>query len=201
MLQFLLIKEADIKNLVNCDKTVEILDLVENGRNDNHHPINKIILKELAKVQFQNFCISNKYLERIFRDNNNCRIDGQTTKEFYESCLAELSVMKLKKFYKDYTYYFVLNSFRNRKLLAELTDNIGFYTEYYRQDNNKSFNKYESDLDFIFSDALRKRDYVNRLHLIFNNYLSKDILYRVSQFSRLRGNYSIRCNRPRIQEN
>lgn len=154
MVELLLIKGADVTSLMDREEEI----VVFKGFSKGPQPLNKAFLKELAKLSFAGHQLSEKNLKAIGLLEKN--------QQYFNDCLKELREMESKKFFEDYTYYYVLKSLKSRTVLAEKAENVDFVKGYYFERNNILFKIYSDDLDFIFTDALKIREYVRSSHLI-----------------------------------
>lgn len=132
------------------------------------------LIKELAKLSFENLSISEKDLTLM---QKNPKIF-----KFFGDCKSELERMKKYKFYSFYSYYFVLKMSKNIKKVVDLTQNNEFVRKF--KENLQCFKIYRNDLQRIFNDAIRAKDeskvVYSKLYLIFGDILPELVLKKMS---------------------
>lgn len=136
------------------------------------------IVKELAKLTYENLQVSESAMNLIFRTNLRAR-------EIFEKCMIELNQMANTKFHGTHTYYSVLKLKMCMKKLAQLMNN-GKLVLKYKKDLLHKFSYYESDLRKIFHEAIRIRDrnaiIDTRLHSIFGDAFPDEVICNFREY-------------------
>lgn len=134
-----------------------------------------VMIKEFAKLRFENSLVSKKDMKMIQED------PGFLQK--FKQCLAELEKMSNTMFYKKRTYYSVLKMQKNVKKFSVLTKNEEFVTNF--NEGLGSFHWYKKDLKMIFTEAETvRRDFEStyaKLYSIFRDYLPEIVIEKVAQ--------------------
>lgn len=175
-------REMSIKFFLSKGASVNVLNAYEetpfsllDPENDNYDTCKKIMVKELARLRFENIPITELDLEILYID--------EKTQEFFENCLKELKEMSLKKFYRSYSYYFILKTSQSPKKLAKLTKNKDFVAMFER--NVSVFQFYKDNLQFIFDKAIQVRNKLifveTKLNKIFGQYLPEIVIKKLSK--------------------
>lgn len=131
---------------------------------NNDYICNSIMVKEFAKLSFENQYISNSDIDLM-----------KKRKWFveYKVSINDLSEMAKTKFYASYSYYSVLKMSKNINKLSKLTRNEEFVRNFKKNLNSQKFFLYNSDLVEIFKEAVELRNesqiVVNKLNSIFRD--------------------------------
>lgn len=138
--------------------------------------IQEILVKELAKLRFEGQPICNENLE--------CLRKHKDLQKTFDNCLDELRRMKDYQIYNGYSLYDILKMHKQPRKLILLTKNVDFVVAFKSPRYTKRFCYYDSDLDYIFEDAL-KRTYIlqseeKKLHTIFKNTLPELVTRKIA---------------------
>lgn len=137
------------------------------------------LLKELAKLKFEQRYICDENLEHLQQHKN--------IRQHFENCLGELQRMKSLTIYNDISVYNILQMRHQQKKLIALTRNEDFVTAFETLRYNESFEYYGEELDHIFDNALDKCDVLlmeeKKLYSIFKSSFPELIIRYIAYFS------------------
>lgn len=117
-IRFMMYKNPDV-NALNYDNETpfNLLLSIKCYSNNEAFYVN-LMIRELARMSFEGFTISEKNLASI--------MSNPKTGDYFDDCLAELELMWSLEFYEAYSYYSLLKmTFRMKKLVG-LTKNFEF---------------------------------------------------------------------------
>lgn len=135
-----------------------------------------VLLKELAKLEFQDQKISAEHSEYIERHY-------ELQKKF-KDYLWELKMMKDCKFYNRYSLFNIFEMSKEPKKLTFLTKNDDFVEAFMK--SVESLEHYRQELKIIFSKAIKRRDALGpeeeKIKTIFKDHLPSVALRKVSDY-------------------
>lgn len=143
-----------------------------NRENDNYRPCMNVMIKEFARLTFEDMLVAESDINFIKSYPNLLKL--------FEKFISELNQMANTKFYCSYSYHYVLKMSKGIKKLAFLTKNEEFVARF--QANFSSCKLYRNDLVRIFAKAQKFRDMFesveSRLKSAFGN-LFPDTVIRI----------------------
>lgn len=146
--------------------------------NDNYTQCMKIMVKEIAKRNFNGLLVSQVDLNSIQASTE--------SRKYFESCVEELTQMSTTKFYVTYSYNHVLKMRKNINKLASLTKNEEFVASFEKNLTfPPKFPYYENDLRRIFEEAIQARNesevLISRLYLAFGDFFPEIVIRKLEE--------------------
>lgn len=189
---YLPVAENKILILLKYGADVDALDIVgetplqcaptkeKRNLSRRHVIFNKyILLKEVAKMRFEEQNVSQKNLEYI--QNN------EILRYHFEKCLEELKKMKNCTVISGTTLYDVLKMRWQLKKMIQLTKNKRFVAAYALTRKKEPLAYYGEHLDAIFNNALQRRDILaaeeKKLQFTLKNCLPDLVIRKLAQFT------------------
>lgn len=178
-----LISRKMIRLLVRHGADINILDnLGHTPLTSQHNTLffsqrKKIIVKELAKLSCENQYICSDNLEYL---------KLESVKGYFKECTDELTLMKDRKVYSNYSLYDILRMREQPKKLIYLSKKKDFVTSFESFGWDDDITHFNHDLKNIFNKAVKKRNIIQteekKLHSVFKDYLPDLVIRKTAYF-------------------
>lgn len=147
-----------------------------NPENENYKRCQIVMLKEFARLTFENLFVSEYDMALIQADPN--------ARRHFRNCLIELNRMANTQFYSPYSYYCMMKESINKNQLANLMNNEQLFSKF--EEYLRTLSYFGDDLRRVSRGPIEIRDryntVVSRLFSIFEKYLPKLVIEILAKY-------------------